>query len=332
MADHPYLQAKSISKVYSGRHGAGLHYIDLSVEQGKITAIIGESGSGKSTLLKLFYGLLSPTKGEITFNGQPIIGPEEKLIPGHADMKMVTQHTDDLNLHANVYDNVAVLLPNTNIEFKEKRTEEILKQLKMWYLHDKRVAELSGGEKQRVAIARALVTRPQVLFLDEPFNQVDTTFREGLQRDIRQIVDETGLTVVMVSHDPAEVLAMADHLVVLRNGEMVEAGNPQQLYTNPENFYTANLLSNCNVIAGEDARVLGIKTNLIKVVIYPEWVTIDTSFGSKKWVVKKMIFKGPYEELILEREGVFLRLYNTELGKYPVDKKVNIKVNRYLVF
>ena len=282
--------------------------------------------------LNCFYGLLSPNSGEVTFNGQPIIGPEEKLIPGHDDMKMVTQHTDDLNLHATVYDNVAALLPNTDVEFKESRTEEILKQLKMWYLHDKRVAELSGGEKQRVAIARALVTQPTVLFLDEPFNQVDTTFREGLQRDIRQIVDETGLTVLMVSHDPAEVLSMADHLVVLRNGEVVEAGNPQQLYVSPENFYTANLLSNCNVIEAEDARVLGIKTNLIKVVIYPEWITIDTSFGSKKWVVKKVIFKGPYEELVIARDGVSVRLYTTELGKYTVDKNLNIKVNRYLVF
>lgn len=332
MADHPYLQAKAVSKIYNGRHGAGLHYVDLTVEQGKITAIIGESGSGKSTLLKLFYGLLSPNSGEVIFNGQPIIGPEEKLIPGHDNMKMVTQHTDDLNLHASVFDNVAVLLPNTDVGFKESRTNELLKQLKMAYLHDKRVAELSGGEKQRVAIARALVTKPPVLFLDEPFNQVDTTFREGLQRDIRQIVDETGLTVVMVSHDPAEVLSMADHLVVLRNGEVVEAGDPQQLYTNPENFYTANLLSNCNVIEAEDARVLGIKTNLIKVVIYPEWITVDTGFGSKKWLVKKVIFKGPYEELMLERDGVAIRIYTTELSKYPVNKKINIKVNRYLVF
>ncbi len=332
MADQPYLQAKAVSKIYNGRHGAGLHYVDLTVNQGKITAIIGESGSGKSTLLKLFYGLLSPKSGEITFNGEHLNGPDEKLIPGHESMKMVTQHTDDLNLHASVYDNVAVLLPNTNIALKEFRTEEILKQLKMWYLHDKRVAELSGGEKQRVAIARALVTKPEVLFLDEPFNQVDTTFREGLQRDIRQIVNDTGLTVLMVSHDPGEVLSMADHLVVLRNGEVVEAGDPQHLYTNPENFYTANLLSNCNVIEAEDARTLGIKTNLIKVVIYPEWLGVDTSFGSKKWMITSVIFKGPYEELALIRAGVEVRLYTTEHGKYPVGKKINIKVNRYLVF
>src|SRR5205823_11476061 len=101
----PFLQALDISKQYPGQIAAGVRHINLNIQPGKITAIIGESGSGKSTLLRLLYGLLSPDEGTVEFKGERIWGPEEKLIPGHDAMKMVTQHTDDLNLYARVWDN-----------------------------------------------------------------------------------------------------------------------------------------------------------------------------------------------------------------------------------
>jgi len=122
----------------------------------------------------------------VRFKGEHIRGPAEKLIPGHDAMKMVTQAEDDLNLFAKVSDNISVLLPNTDLHAKAEKTVQVLKQLNMSHLANHRVVELSGGEKQRVAIARALVTRPEVLLLDEPFNQVDTSFRDALQDDIRQ--------------------------------------------------------------------------------------------------------------------------------------------------
>ena len=175
-----------------------LNGVSLSIEKGTSLVIIGASGSGKSTLLSLLYGLLAPDNGEVQFKGERVWGPAEKLIPGHDAMKMVTQAEDDLNLFAKVWENIAVLLPNTDLEAKRQKTEKVLMQLNMLQLAGKRIADLSGGEKQRVAIARALITQPQVLLLDEPFNQVDTSFRDGLQEDIRQIVKDTGLTVIMV--------------------------------------------------------------------------------------------------------------------------------------
>ena len=191
MSESPFLQATSLSKLFPD--GLGVKKTDLSIEQGHVTAIIGASGSGKSTLLRLLYGLLSPDEGEVRFKGEKIWGPEVKLIPGHDAMKMVTQDNDDLNLFAKVWDNVASLMPNTNVREKEERSEKVLKQLNMIHLANHRIADLSGGERQRVAIARALITHPEVLLLDEPFNQVDTSFRDGLQEDIRQIVKDTGL-------------------------------------------------------------------------------------------------------------------------------------------
>jgi ABC-type Fe3+/spermidine/putrescine transport system ATPase subunit len=327
-----FLQALEVSKVYPGKQHSGVHQVSLSVKPGKITGIIGESGSGKSTLLRLLFGLLTPDTGKVEFQGIRVWGPDEKLIPGHDAMKMVTQHTDDLNLYAKVWDNVATLLPNTDLKAKQEKTERVLKQLNMYRLADKRVADLSGGEKQRVAIARALVTQPQVLLLDEPFNQVDTTFRDGLQQDIRRIVKETGLTVIIVSHDPAEVLSMADELVVIKDGTILESGPPKELYNKPENLYTARLLSNCNILIREEARALRVKAVKEQVVIYPEWIIPVSTGKNIDWTIKQILFKGSYEEIYLEYGPIEIHLVNHEPGLYDNYSHINIRVSKYLEF
>jgi ABC-type Fe3+/spermidine/putrescine transport system ATPase subunit len=332
MAVIPFLQAISVNKLYKGARLAGVKTTNLVITPGKITAIIGESGSGKSTLLRLLYGLISPDEGEIQFKGERIWGPEEKLIPGHDAMKMVTQDTDGLNVFAKVADNISLLLPNTDLQAKQDKTAKVLKQLNMLHMADKQVATLSGGEKQRVAIARAIVTQPEVLLLDEPFNQVDTSFREGLQQDIRQIVQETGLTVIMVSHDPAEVLSMADELIVLKDGEILEAGHPKTLYQHPQHLYTARLLTNCNVLTSEEAAHCGIQGTKEHIVIYPEWATPTSSWTRKDWTVKQVLFKGSYEDLLVEKDGVTLRLLNDQPGKYTEGDKVHIKIGKYLEY
>src|SRR5690606_38285474 len=134
----------------------------FGIHEGQITAIIGESGSGKSTLLKLIYGLLEPDAGEVRYRGWRVPNPREKLIPGHDAMRMVSQGFDDLNTYANVWDNVASQLSNTDLDAKFRHTERILNQLRINHLQKQRIADLSGGEKQRVAIARALVNEPGV--------------------------------------------------------------------------------------------------------------------------------------------------------------------------
>lgn len=328
----PFLQAISVSKLYPGTHVSGICDTNLTINQGQVTAIIGESGSGKSTLLKLFYGLLSPDNGNVLFKNERVLGPGEKLIPGHDAMKMVTQNTDDLNLFAKVWDNVASQLPHTDLKAKHEKTDKILKQLKMTMLAHKRVVDLSGGEKQRVAIARALITGPELLLLDEPFNQVDTSFREGLQQDIRDIVKQTGLTVVIVSHDPEEVLSIADELLVLKEGEVIESGSPKTLYQNPGHLYTARLLTNCNVFNSQEAKICGIKTKSSSIIVYPEWVKTTKSQVHLDWTVNQVLFKGCYEDLLLVNQGVNIRVLNDRFGKYAVGDRVNIKIKKWLGF
>jgi len=331
MADPIFLQATAISKIYPGERVSGVSKTSLIIPQGKITAIIGESGSGKSTLLRLLFGLLDPDEGLIEFKGERVWGPVEKLIPCHDAMKMVTQHTDDLNLFAKVWDNIAVLIPNTNLQTKQEKVSEILRLLNMTHLATRRVFDLSGGEKQRVALARAIITRPEVLLLDEPFNQVDTSFREDLQADIRNIVKETGLTVIMVSHDPSEILSMADELIVMKDGEILESGEPITVYSNPQHLYTAGLLANCNILDKDQASLCGIKTKKETVAIYPEWLGIESQ-KLGKWTINTILFKGFYEDLMIENEETTLRVRNRDIGKYKQGETVNLKVNKYLEY
>jgi ABC-type sulfate/molybdate transport systems ATPase subunit len=321
-----FLDAVAVTKNYTQGVASGVNNVTLSIQPGKITAIVGESGSGKSTLLRLFYGLLDPDNGEVRFKNEMVMGPVEKLIPGHDRMKMVTQHTDDLNLFANVGQNVSTLLPNTNLEYKHSETDRLLRQLKIYHLKQQRIFDLSGGEKQRVAIARALITKPEILFLDEPFNQVDASFREGLQQNIREIVKETGLTVVMVSHDPAEVLSMADTMVVVKDGEIVESGTPQEMYNNPKILYTAQLLSHCSVLTREQALLCGITSKMDWIGINPEYVALTTGTD---WVIRQVLFKGFYEELVLQCQGVELRMINAQKGMYKTSQPVGVKIDKY---
>jgi ABC-type sugar transport system ATPase subunit len=328
----PFLQVKNISKSYTGEVFSGIKEVSLEIKPGKITAIIGRSGSGKSTLLNLIYGLIDADAGEVGFMDERVWGPTEKLIPGHDQMKMVTQQSDHLNHYAKVWDNVASLLPNTNLDYKTTKTTEVLQQLRLLDLKDRRIADLSGGERQRVSIARALVSSPKVLLLDEPFNQVDASFRDNLQQDIRQIVQQTGLTVIMVSHDPQEVLSLADELVVLKDGEVVETGNPQQLYQQPQKLYTATLLANGAVFSGIKAASLGIVTDKKTVMVYAEDFYIDKNSIENECTIDAVLFKGFYEELILNNGSVKFKMINLNTKSYQTGEKVTVAVKRFLTF
>jgi ABC-type sugar transport system ATPase subunit len=328
----PFLQVKNVTKLFPGEKISGVRNIELSIPDGKITAIIGRSGSGKSTLLNLIYGLLTLDEGEITFKGERVLGPEIKLIPGHDQMKMVTQQSDHLNHFAKVWDNVASLLPNTNLAYKSSKTTEVLQQLRLADLKERRIADLSGGERQRVSIARALVSSPKLLLLDEPFNQVDASFRDNLQQDIRQIVQQTGLTVILVSHDPQEVLSLADELVVLKDGEVVETGNPQQLYQQPKKLYTANLLANGTVFTAIKAASLGIVTDAKTVMFYAEDFLIDKNSTTNLCTVAVVLFKGFYEELILNKDSIIFKMINLQTGTFKVGDQVSVSIKKFLTF
>lgn len=331
MDNQQLITVSNLTKQHQENQASGVLDVSFSIKQGEIVAIIGESGSGKSTLLKCIYGLIKPDSGNIYFDGKRVKGPDEQLIPGHPEMKMVTQDFS-LNIYAKVYDNIASMLSNTNIAEKEAKTIEMMRRLHIEHLRNKRITELSGGEQQRVAIAKALVSNTRVLLLDEPFSQVDSLLKNQLRADLKRLAKETGLTVILVSHDPTDGLFLGDRLLILKQGELLQYDQPSTVYQNPTHLYTAKILGNAVILTSEEAGQLGIKTSKTNVVFYPEWVELKSSWESRRFEVREVYYKGFYDELLLERNGVKIRALQLNSGEHKKNDHIQANIGRFLEF
>ena len=325
------ISVQHLTKQYQSTAASGVNNISFDIERGQIVAILGESGSGKSTLLKCIYGLLTVDSGKVLFNGSRVFGPDEQLIPGHKDMKMVTQDFS-LNIYAKVYDNIASMLSNTDVKGKQEKTFQMMQHLNIVHLKDKKITELSGGEQQRVAIAKALISDTSLLLLDEPFSQVDALLKNQLRADIKRIVADTGVTVIMVSHDPADGLFLADKLLLIKDGQLLQQGEPSFVYNHPSHVYTAQLLGNANALSAIAAEKLGIDAHGKKVVFYPEWIELKNSWNSRRFEVKDVYYKGFYEELLLERNGVRIRAIQLNRGEHKKDDHIQASITKFLSF
>lgn len=328
MEEH-IISVKNLTKQYQAGQSSGISNISFDIKKGNIVAILGESGSGKSTLLKCIYGLLKVDEGEVIFKGKRILGPDEQLIPGHKEMKMVTQDFS-LNIYAKVYDNIASMLSNTNVHAKEEKTTQMMQHLHIEHLKDKKITQLSGGEQQRVAIAKAMVSDTSVLLLDEPFSQVDALLKNQLRADIKRVAAETGVTVIVVSHDPADGLFLADELLILKEGRLLQTGNPADVYNRPDDIYTAQLLGNAIILNAADAAKLGLEIENGSAVFYPEWVELKSSWSSRRFEVKDVYYKGFYEELLLERNGVMIRTIQLNRGAHKKNDHVQASISHFL--
>lgn len=327
----PLISIENVSKRYSEEIVGGVNSISFTVQKGDFIAIVGESGSGKSTLLKLIYGLLSPDSGLITFKGEHLRGPHEKLIPGHDSMKMLNQDFN-LNIYARVYENIESMLSNEDLTLKKDKAQRMMEFLRIDHLANKKISELSGGEQQRVALARAIITEPEVLLLDEPFSQLDALLKTQFRADLKRLNEELGITIILVSHDPVDGLTLSNQMLILKEGALIESGKPEQIYSFPANIYTAKLLGNAFVLSADEGRKMGLKPKKEKLMIYPEWVQLKNSWTSKGYIIKDIFFKGFYEDLLLEREGVQLIAMNPKTGIYAKGQKVQVIIDKYLEY
>src|SRR5271163_3990105 len=226
---------------------AALDNVDFEVPAGSLTALLGPSGSGKSTLLRAIAGLDQPDSGTITINGRDVT----RVPPQRRDIGFVFQHYAAFK-HMTVRDNVAYGLKirkQPKAEIKAK-VDNLLEVVGLSGFQNRYPNQLSGGQRQRMALARALAVDPEVLLLDEPFGALDAKVREDLRAWLRRLHDEVHVTTVLVTHDQAEALDVADRIAVLNKGRIEQVGSPTQVYDAPANAFVMSFLGAVSVLNG----------------------------------------------------------------------------------
>ncbi len=229
-----------------------LHDVNLTVNSGKMMALLGPSGSGKTTLLRIIAGLEHQTEGKICFAGQDV----SRLHARERKVGFVFQHYA-LFRHMTVFENIAfglTVLPRRERPNKaaiDKKVTQLLEMIQLPHLAQRYPAQLSGGQKQRVALARALAVEPQILLLDEPFGALDAKVRTELRSWLRELHSELKFTSVFVTHDQQEAMEVADRIVIMGNGKIEQVGTPQQVWHTPESRFVLEFLGDVNHLQGE---------------------------------------------------------------------------------
>ncbi len=238
---------ENVSKIYGGNVIA-VDNVSFQIEAGKLVTLLGPSGCGKTTTLRMIAGLDMASKGRI------LIGEEDvtKLPATDRDVSMVFQ-SYALFPHMTVSENIGYGLNISGMDAAEvrDRTEDGLRLVDLAGYGARLPSELSGGQQQRVAVARALVLEPQVLLFDEPLSNLDAKLRRQVREEIRDIQTELGLTVVYVTHDQVEALAVSDRIIVMKNAGIAQEGTPRELYEEPANLFVANFIGDANVVTAE---------------------------------------------------------------------------------
>ncbi len=229
--------------------------ISLNIEENEFLSILGASGCGKTTLLRCICGLCRPDKGKISYNGTVFDDGRIFLPPEKREVTMVFQSLA-LWPHMTVEEHLHYVL-NTGRFKKEaasSKKERIKNMLEFVFLTDQAgqyPATLSGGEKQRVALARAFITRPKFILMDEPLSALDVELQREMRREIKDLHQKLGSSILYVTHNQAEALSMSDRVLLLRNGKAEQIGAPKQIYQYPENEWTAKFIGNYNILHGE---------------------------------------------------------------------------------
>ena len=219
--------------------------IDLELAPGSLTCLLGPSGSGKSTLLRIAAGLERPTRGTVASDGFTLSGPRVHVAPEHRGIGLVFQDYA-LFAHMTLLENVAYGIRRMEPRAREAHARHMLARVELEERWRDRPHQLSGGEQQRVALARALAPKPGILLLDEPFSGLDTRLRDEVRERTLAILRETRATAVFVTHDPVEALRIADNVVLLDNGRIVQSGAAKRVFSRPNSLFSAAFFSELN--------------------------------------------------------------------------------------
>lgn len=281
------LQTQAITKIYGQQRV--LQNVSLQVAAGEIVCLLGPSGCGKSTLLRIIAGLDQEYSGTVVFDGHAI-----DRVPVHRRGFGLMFQDFALFPHRRVGENIAFglrmqRLPRNQIE---RRVDEMLQLVGLPGYAQRTIFELSGGERQRVALARSLAPAPKLLMLDEPLGALDRTLRERLTDDLREIIKTVGLTSIYVTHDQVEAFAVADRIVLMNQGQIMQSGRPDQVYRQPANLFVAKFLGLNNLLEAQttEGQLVGpLSTNSL--------IALETAIG-RLVVPKTNKLNGPVVVLI----------------------------------
>ncbi|MCO7124420.1 ABC transporter ATP-binding protein [Sporolactobacillus shoreicorticis] len=233
-----------------------LKHVNLTVEDGEFMAILGPSGCGKTTLLRLLAGFDAPSSGTIEMDGRVVGSPKQIVPPEKRNIGMVFQ-SFALWPHMNVRRHIEFPLMHHQFVSKalkknmRQRADEVLKMIKLQDLAERMPEELSGGQRQRVALGRAIAPQPKLLLMDEPLSSLDAELRVAMRGELQEIHRLTGTSIIYVTHDQSEALAMADRIVVMNHGSVEQIGTPRAIYNHPQTSFVARFVGKANLVKGK---------------------------------------------------------------------------------
>ena len=331
-----------------------LDHINLYINDKEFLTLLGPSGCGKTTTLRIIGGFLSPTSGDVLFDGVRI-----NDVPPHKRAVNTVFQKYALFPHLNVFENVAFGLRigrtvteevnGKTVTRKEKipnqeihdRVMEMLEIVNLKGFEKRSISALSGGQQQRVAIARALVNRPKVLLLDEPLGALDLRLRKDMQNELKRIQQQMGITFIYVTHDQEEALTMSDTVVVMDKGRIQQIGTPEDIYNEPKNAFVADFIGESNILNGTMVRDKVVKmygkefscvdggfaeNEPVDVVIRPEDIDIvPVEQGQLVGTVTNVTFKGMQYDIIVDFRGFKWLIQTTDHS--PVGARIGVKID-----
>ena len=317
------IELRNVSKSFDGE--IVLKNLSLDIHDKEFITLLGPSGCGKTTTLRIIGGFVEPDEGDVCFMGARI----NDLPPYKRNVNTVFQRYA-LFPHLNVFENIAFGLRVHRTPEKEivERVEKMIALVNLKGFEKRSVTTLSGGQQQRVAIARALVNNPKVLLLDEPLAALDLKLRKDMQKELKNIQQQTGITFIYVTHDQEEALSMSDTIVVMADGEIQQIGSSTDIYNEPKNAFVADFIGESNILDGimlDDLKVkfsghvfdcvdkgFG-KNKPVDVVVRPEDVDIvSTEKGMLRGTVTSVTFKGVHWEIIVDIGGFKWMIQTTD--------------------
>lgn len=275
-----------------GNESAVLKDISFQQERGEKIAIAGETGSGKSTLLKIIAGLDQADEGFVALEGIRVQGAREKLVPGHERIAYLSQHFE-----LPKFLRVEQILSYAD-SLGHAESMQLYELCQIDHLLKRKTDQLSGGERQRIALARNVITRPSLLLLDEPFSNLDVIHKNTLKGVIGALSEELEITVILVSHDADDSLPWADTILVMKSGQIVQRGTPEEIYGSPVDEYSAGLFGKYNLLSDEQLAKAGLPSN--ESIIRPERFKVSAEgSGELSGQIRQIRYYGAFREAVI---------------------------------